>query len=268
MRNFIREKKIYCGTEYLEVDIYPYTQNQKMKKGKRAKKKKESLLTQKNLNDKNARRKFIQIGEANFGKDDISLTLTYSDEMLPKTIEEAEKEVQNFLRRVKRARQKEGLENLKYMLVTSYRDEEGEMVRVHHHIMMNKGLDRDKLEGLWRKKREKGEKEGKPIGRANADRIQPDYNTGITELCSYLAKNPTQKKRWSSSQNLIRPESRTNDYKYSRRKILKIISEPLDVAYWERQYPGYTIKDKVGGYEAVYNEFTGWSLYLKLRKKE
>ena len=159
MRNFIREKKIYCGTEYLEVDIYPYTQNQKIRKGKRAKKKKESLLTQKNLNDKNARRKFIQIGEANFGKGDISLTLTYSDEMLPKTIEEAEKEVQNFLRRVKRARQKEGLESLKYMLVTSYRDEEGEMVRVHHHILMNKGLDRDQLEGLWRKKENRSEEQ-------------------------------------------------------------------------------------------------------------
>ena len=46
-----------------------------MKKG-RSKKQKESLLSQKNLNDKNARRKFVQLGEANFGKDDYVVHLT------------------------------------------------------------------------------------------------------------------------------------------------------------------------------------------------
>ena len=50
VRNFVREKKIYCGKKYLEVDIYPYTENQKevSRRGKRAKKEKVSEPKQKN----------------------------------------------------------------------------------------------------------------------------------------------------------------------------------------------------------------------------
>lgn len=35
--NFIREKKIYCGEKYMEVDIYPYMTFRKPK-GQRSKK--------------------------------------------------------------------------------------------------------------------------------------------------------------------------------------------------------------------------------------
>jgi len=270
--SYIREKKIYCGKNYMEVDIYSYTNNQHRRvKGKRSKKKKESLPAQRNLNDRNARRKLVQLGETNFGRNDISLTLTYSDDMLPDSIEGAEKEVENYIRRVRRRRKKEGLEDLKYILVTSYREEGPEdnkvPVRIHHHILMNKGLDRDIVEDLWRKRRRAGEKEGKPIGFANADRIQPDRNNGIAALLTYLAKNPSGKRRWTCSQNLIRPESRTNDHKYSRRKVARMAMEPLDIDYWERQYPGWTIADPIYDYEQKYNDFTGWSIYLKLRRK-
>lgn len=269
MKNFIREKKIYCGDNYLEIDIYPYTAIKE--KGKRAKRKKESLTKQKNLNDKNARRKFVQIVESNFGKGDFVAHLTYNDETLPSTVEEAEKEARNFIRRLKRKRKEAGIEEeLKYILVTASgeKKETGEIVRIHHHILLNKGLTRDEIENLWRRPRRKGEKEGKPIGYANVDKLQPSYNTGITELATYLVRNPTKKKRWSCSQNLRRPESRTNDYKYSRRKVIQLANAPLDIEYWERKYPGYTIKDKVRGFEPVYNDFTGWSLYIKMRKKE
>lgn len=272
MKSYIREKKIYCGEDYLEVDIYSYTDNQHRSiKGRRSKKEKESLPAQKNLNDKNARRKLVQLGETNFGKNDISLTLTYSDEMLPPTIEEAEKEVENYIRRIRRRRKKEGAEDLKYILVTAYTEEGPEgaevPVRVHHHLLMNKGLDRDTVEDLWRKRRRKGEKEGRSIGYANADRIQPDRNNGIAALLTYLAKNPSGKRRWTCSQNLTRPESRTNDHKYSRRRISRMAMEPIDIEYWEKQYPGWTIADPIYDYEQKYNDFTGWSIYLKLRKK-
>ena len=272
MASYIREKKIYCGESYMEVDIYSYTDyRREVAKGKRSKKKKESLPAQRNLNDKNARRKLVQLGEANFGRNDISLTLTYSDDMLPGSIEEAEREVENYIRRVRRRRKKEGAEELKYILVTSYREEglEGQEVpvRIHHHILMNKGLDRDTIEDLWRKRRRAGEEEGRSIGYANADRIQPDRNNGIAALLTYLAKNVSGKRRWTCSQNLDRPESRTNDHKYSRRRVAKTAMEPFDIDYWEKQYPGWTIADPIYDYEQKYNDYTGWSIYLKLRKK-
>lgn len=270
--SIVREKKIYCGENYMEVDIFPTVEMKKYRKGKRAKKKKESLPVQKNLNDKNAKRKFVQLAETNFGQDDIVLHLTYSDENLPKSIEQMEKEIKNFLRRLKRKRQKENLEDLKYILVTSYTtvedEEEGvEEVRPHHHLLINKGLDRDTIEKLWTKKKDKG-KSAVMLGYANAQRIQYNDIEGITRLSQYLARNITQKRRWTCSQNLKRPESRTNDHKYSHRKLEKMATGYLDVGLWEKLYPGWTVKDKENGYQAVYSEWTGWSIYLKLRKKE
>ncbi len=104
VRTFIREKKIFCGDHYREVDIFGYTTAQKnaAARGKRSKKVQESEPKQKNLNDKNARRYFVQLGNLNFGDDPEALhvTATYSAKHLPRTVEAAEKEVSNYLRRV------------------------------------------------------------------------------------------------------------------------------------------------------------------------
>ena len=190
MRCFIREKKIYCGDRYREVDIFSYTDTQKLSsgRGKRSKKVRESEPKQKNLNDKNARRYFIQTANLNFGSDPEALhvTATYSGKYLPATVEEAEREVTNYLRRVQYRRQKEGLPPLKYMLVTAYTTKRNseKPVRIHHHIIMSGGLDRDAVEELWRKRKRKGQKKGDRIGFCNADRLQSDEN-GIAALCTY-----------------------------------------------------------------------------------
>ncbi|QNO14948.1 hypothetical protein HYG86_09255 [Alkalicella caledoniensis] len=271
MRNFIREKKIYCGDKYLEVDIYSYTKNQTInsKSGKRSKKKNITEPKQKNLNDKNARRYLTQLANTNFDERDLHVTATYKDKYLPKTIEEAEKEVTNYLRRLSYRRKKQGLSPLKYILVTEYNTKKGEEkpIRIHHHIFINGGLDRDIVEDLWCKRKKKGEKKGEMIGYVNADRLQPDEN-GVAALCTYLTKNPNGKKRWSSSQNLEKPWYRNNDHKYSRREISKIAKEPPDISYWERRYPGWTISKNDYAVRMEYNEYTGWSFYLKLRKRD
>lgn len=271
-KSFTREKKIYCGNRFLEVDIFPYSQNQKdvHRGGKRAKKQKVTEPKQRNLNDKNARRYLTQLANTNFDENDLHVTATYKKEYLPETIEEAEKEVANYLRRIRYRRKKEGLPPLRYILVTEYgtgKEDTEKPTRIHHHIFMNGGLDRNEVEDLWCKRRKKGQKKGDSIGYVNADRLQPDEN-GVAALCSYLTKNPNGKKRWSSSQNLKKPWFRTNDHKYSRREIEKIAKSPPDAAYWERKYPGYTLTDKDYAFKAEYNDQTGWYLYLKLRKKE
>ena len=182
MRSFMREKKIYCGKHYREVDIYPYTAAQltASTRGKRSKKIKETEPKQKNLNDKNARRYFTQTANLNFGSDPEALhvTATYSGKYLPDTVEQAEQEATNFLRRVQYRRKKEGLPPLKYMIVTAYTTKRNSEtpVRIHHHIIMNGGLDRDVVEDLWRKRRRKGQKKGDKIGFCNADRLQADEN--------------------------------------------------------------------------------------------
>jgi len=297
IRSFIREKKIYCGDDYLEVDIFNYTKSEaeNARKGERSKKTIESSPRQINLNDINSRRRFIQIVETNFGDNDLHLTLTYNKDNLPNTIEDAERELKNFLRRVSYKRDKEGLPPLKYISIPAcaYKKDGVTPARIHHHVILNGGLERDALEDLWRKRKARKQPKGEKIGYANADRLQPDGENGLSALCEYLSKQSGGKKRWSSSQNLDKPEkevndqdkpirettsrfsasanlkrpwSRTNDYKFNRKEVEKIAKDPPGSAYWERRYPGYGIIGGDYGFEAVYSDSRGWALYLKLRR--
>ena len=265
VRNFIREKKIYCGDKYLEIDIIPRAESEKVKTGIRSKKVQESMPKQKNLNDKNAKRYFTQLINSNFDQDDLHTTVTYTKEYLPGSTEEAEKEVRNYIRRISNRRKKEGLPPLKYILVTEYNmDEEDKPARIHHHIIMNSGLDRDTVEELWRKPKKKGQKQGDKIGYANTTRLQPN-EFGLEAIARYLTKAKAKgKKRWTCSQNLVKPWSRSNDHKYSRRMVEKIAKNEINNPdFWKKQYPGYQLTEC----HPEYNDFTGWALYLKLRKE-
>lgn len=267
MKTFIREKKIYCGKNYLEVDIFSITETERKKKKKSRKRTKESLLTQRNKNDKNTRRKFIQLTEANFNNDDLHVSLTYNEECYPQSYEEACKNVDNFLRKIDRERKKRGLERLKYILVTDYaEDEEGNLIRrPHHHVLINKGLDRDLIEKKWSIGNGKNPKR---LGWANAYRLQHDFNTGFHRLCEYIVRHRNKQRKYSCSTNLIRPESTTNDNKFSYRKLANLAKGGLDIGKIEKMYKGWTITDKDRGFEAVYNDYTGWAVYLKLRRKQ
>lgn len=188
---------------------------------------------------------------------------------LPATVEEAEREARNFLRRLQYERKKRGLPPLKYMLVTASTTDRitGEPVRIHHHILVNGGLGRDTVEDLWRRRKRRGQRQGDKIGYCNADRLQTAEN-GIAALCSYLARQAGGKKRWSSSHNLERPASRTVDMKYSHRQVEKWAQERPGREFWERRFPGWTLAGADYGISYEYNDFTGWAIYIKLRKKE
>ncbi len=270
---FIREKQIFCGSEYKEVDIFGLTGIQvKAVRGKRSKRKKESEPKQKNLNDKNAKRYFTQLVEMNFGqgKNALHISCTYNEKYLPKSLKEAEKFGSNYLRRIAYKRKKEGLPPLEYISIISWTDgADGTPKRIHHHIIINGGLDRDEVEDMWRMRKKKGQEKGDLIGYVNADRVQPDEN-GISALANYLCRQAKGKKRWTSSHNLKRPSSRENDNRYSVRQIDRLIrsGDVYDVSYWEKKYPGWTIKDTLYGIKCEVNNVTGiQSIYLKLRRK-
>ena len=163
MKNtFIREKAIHCGKDFLMPEIFPYTgRQQQAVRGRRKKKIKVTEPAQKNLNDRRAKRYFVQLALANFGKardKDVVIHLTYAPEFLPGTEKEAHKIAVTYLRRVAYLRKKKGLPPLKYILVTQVGRKRNGTHRIHHHILMNGGLDRDELESLWWKK-------GRPRGK-------------------------------------------------------------------------------------------------------
>ncbi len=256
---FYREKKIDTGS-YREVDIIPRTSaaEEVAKRGTRSKKKKVSRPQQQSLNEKNSKRYLLELANGNFGEGDLHVTCTYSDEFLPKTVKDAEREINNYLRRISYRRKKLGLDPLKYILVTEYKlSDEGFTKRIHHHIIMSAGLNRDEVESIWSKR-------GQMLGFVNADRIQTGKD-GLEALTRYLTKDPQGRKRWTSSRNLVRPVERTNDYKYRISKI-ESLAKQVDKSwqYFDEKYPKYEIT-KI---ESVFYEDTGWHIYLRMWKKE
>lgn len=275
-KNFIREKRIYCGEEYLEVDITPVTNMPEAGKEKKEK----SSQAQKNLNDKRSKRRFVQIANTNFGADDLHISATYNEAHLPMTLEEAERNVHNYLDRVKRRMKRVTGQDLKYMLVTEYTPEDEEntdpedkttkAVRIHHHIILNGGLNRDDLELMWSATRINWKKaESDPeyrknvdyLGFVNCDRLQPNEN-GLEGLVNYINKRKKGCKKWSTSMNLKKPKKKKNDHKWSFRKLRELAKTPEDKEVWRKQYKGYE-PTKI---DFQYNEYTGWSVYLRLRK--
>lgn len=304
---FIREKKIDCAG-YREVDIIPRTEKaEEATKGKRGKRRKAQKLKQNALNDKNAKRYLVQLGNGNFCVGDLHTSCTYNVDNLPSTIEKAEKIVRNYLRRIEYRRQKLGLEPLKYILVTEYKfTKDGKQLkRIHHHIIMNGGMDRDEVEMMWTTQRinwkkadSKDKEEAKEyrdsiekMGWVNADRLQMNEN-GIEGLCKYIVKDPQGKKRYSSSRNLERPETKRedntpeatadrnlwkasrnleeptekcNDFRYSKAKVERLATSPDGgLSEFEMIYADYNIVSC----EPVYYEQTGWHIYLKMWKKK
>lgn len=264
-KNCIRTNTYYCGgssnkkSPYLEISLFPFMDIEKPK----GRKKKEAVTApkQKNLNNKRSKRYFGQLVKSNFGEGDLHLTLTYDNKFLPDTEEAAEAEARNYIRRLQRARRKKGLDPLKYLLVT----EKGvKSKRIHHHLIINGGLDRDEMELLWSRPKKKGEKRGKPLGWANADRIRLDDN-GIEALAEYLSKDPQGRKRWNQSQNLKKPMVSKNDTKTRKKDFMKLVEMPEDCEavqqYFESQQPGYRVTSVNKEYNAVAGT---WSFYVKM----
>ena len=138
-RTFNRESVYVCG-DYMDGSIYPVYQQA----GKRRKKCRPTSAIQQRLNQRNAERKLARIVHNNFTGDDMALHLTYRPGEEPET-EEAKRILANYIRRLKRLYRKLGLE-LRYISCTEYGRTNG---RVHHHLIISGGADRDTIEQLW-----------------------------------------------------------------------------------------------------------------------
>ncbi len=240
-----RTKKIYSG-KFLEVEMYPVYSGPK---NGRSKKIKASSLKQKNLNDKNAKKNIIRLIHSNFTEGDLMITLSYSNKNRPKTEEQAKKDIDNYLRRIKRYRQKNNLEDLKYIAVIEYKEElEGKNIKLHHHLIMN-SMNRDEAERIWGK------------GYANTMRLEEDEN-GLEGITRYITKDPKGKKRIKQSRNLKQPVIKIKDNEITKRTINKFIKDVDRQDYFERKYKNYQYVNS----EIYINDITGVAVSIKMRK--
>lgn len=208
----------------LEADIYPIWGKEEQRKARAAKKNQTPEAVRKN-NEERAKRYLVQLADANFGADDLHVTLTYAG--TPPEYEQARRDMRNFCDRVRRLRKKRGLDPLKY-IYSIEDDEDGRKHRIHVHMLTNGGISREELEALWAK------------GYANADRLQPNEN-GLEAVARYLTKQQRNRRRWVSSKNLKKPKVRISNTKTSNAKVRRIArdfeSEAKEVM--EKLYPGY-----------------------------
>lgn len=241
-RKCYREQKYQYG-DYLEVNLYPVYYHARAKK--RSTKRKPSRACQTRLNQINAERQLARIMAANFTNEDYSLTLTYSPENCPDDLERAKKDLRNFFDRLNRARKRAGLEPTKYI----YSLEVGEKTkRVHFHLVLSGGLKIKEIQKIW--------------GKGYVDKIKALMfdETGLRGLARYFCKQQVSSsastancKRYQCSQNCVKPEPKTNDHKYSKRKVKEIASESENRRMIEALYPGYFCAEC----ESFWNENNG-----------
>lgn len=276
MRSFQRERRAVCGrtkrtAKYQEIEIFPMVgtgeQWERCKEydGEVARNPRSPTPeTMAKHNATVARRHFVQIMNTNFSEADTHTTLTYSDETLPQTMEQAERDYGNYLRHLRDACAARQLPRPEALAVMEWQDADKEAgqkaVRYHFHVLLRCKLDRDTIEACWHRK-------GQRLGRANSDRLQMDKNS-LEALANYLLKYTNRKHRWKRTRGIadpIKPEP--NDNKYTRRQVEKIATDSAllhSPEFWARKYQGWLLNEA----SARYNEFTGWYISLKMRKKE
>ena len=243
-----RSKTIKSG-DVLEVELFPIWSTQS--EATRAKKA-TTRQAQRNLNDKNAKKRIIRKINTNFTEEDLAITLTYADGVPEQ--EQARRDIQNYLRRVRAFRKRNGLPELKYVYVIEFSGDQGRTKkRVHHHVIMS-GMDRDEAEKLWGK------------GYANARRLQPD-EYGLEALARYMTKEPNGGKRWCASRNLKEPTITAADTKISKKRVQSMAQDfdNAPAAIFGKLFPDYEFNDCS---VATSSYVAGAYIYARLHRKK
>lgn len=242
-----RTKTITSGS-IVECEIFPIWKNRS-----EVKKAREYVTpeAQRAVNERNAKKTIIRKINTNFTSEDVVCHLTYAGE--PPSLDEARKDIRNYIRRIKDFRRRYNLPEMKYIYVIEFDDgETGRLKRIHQHIIMS-AIDRDIAEGLWGK------------GRANCDRLKPD-EYGLEALARYMVKDPRGVKRWAGSRNLLEPIVTIADHKVSKHQIEKIALEFEESGgvILSSKYPDCNLLDVVTKRS---DYVAGVYVYAKMRKR-
>ena len=152
------------------------------------------------INQLNAERNLRIKINANFGVDDLWITLTYRKEERP-TPEVAKKKMKKFVDDLRNEYKKVG-ESLKYIHTTEYKN-----TAIHHHILLNhlEGVNVPKfVRKLW----EFGRPQFKPLDDTGQYKDLAAYIIKETSK-SYKEKDGGHMQRYSCSRNLIMPPPKT-----------------------------------------------------------
>ena len=230
MAQAYREIKTVTG-DFARVQIFPVRSYQY---GRKRKMKPTGAAMQK-LNRERRARLLSDLVNLNFTKQDHQLKLDYTafrkqhgrnpepDEVL--------REIRNFMRRLKRAYAKRGVE-LKYI----YCSEIGARGHIsHHHVIINAGLSFEEIRGLWR------------AGGIWMRKLYFDRK-GCYDLAGYFVKAKYTYRSYTASKNLRRPQEAgkdkcifKSDYTVRQKQVNAIMNGELEDI--RRMYPGWELAE-------------------------
>lgn len=219
----------------------PVPSSQPISKRKRAPRLAGSSSIKKILaNEMEAVKRLARIINANFGPGDLWLQLKYDNERLPASLEDARREAERFLRKVRDAYRKETGKKLRYVLTSSDKNPRtGQPARLHHHLVMDR-VAWEYITRFWPEDQ---------IGYVLLDG-RGDY-TGIARYMVSNARSDSHKRKWSCSKGLEKP----------------VYTEPVPVAEADGIEPpaGAAVKEN----EVLYDEESGLdTAYMRCVLKE
>ena len=222
-----RTRTVKAGA-MLEIDCYPLL-GRAMEQEARQHLRNRTPLEIQRANDRRAERRLVQLINANFGRGDYHITLTYHGGAPDYAT--CKHDVQLYLARVNRARARIGLPKAGY--VYAVEDvQDGREVRTHAHLIIHGGMPREELERIWGK------------GYANTYALEPSER-GLEGMAKYLIKAQRGRKKWIPSKGLKKPQERVSDVKLSNARVRQIAmdAENMARAVLERAYPGHLLVD-------------------------
>lgn len=232
-----RTKTIKSG-KMLEAELFPIYAGRAECIRLKEQKKKISAEVMQEANERNSWKRMNRLTHANFGEGDFWCTLTYAEGQSV-TREQAKRDMRNFIERVQREREKQGLGKTKYIYVIEWGETNG---RIHHHIIMEK-MDWESVHKLWK------------MGRTEVQRLQEDDKGGYKAMTRYMLKRlrpngeglRRKEKAWAASKGMKKPVEFVSDRKVSRRRVERIakamIGEEAEArAIFEKTYPGYRME--------------------------
>ena len=175
-------------------------------------------------------------------------------------MEEAMRNMRNYIDRLNYRRRKMGLPNVKYIYVTEY--DPHAKIRWHHHIIMDGLLDRDTIEKVW--------KHGE---RNQVRRLEYDKD-GLSGMANYVTKAPRGKKRWASSKGLKKPIEKKVHNKPAAPKRYRKVGTFVHGMVKNRDSIEETVKIWHPDYEytrseVYFNDFNGlFYIYIRMCRRE
>ena len=225
-----REQKTITG-DFMRVNLFPVRRYQYGRKQKT----KPTGAAMAKLNKERRTRLLADLVNLNFNKRDIQIKLDYS--LFRDTYghnpdsDEVNKEIRNFMRRLKRQYGSMGIE-FKYIYCT----EEGARGRLtHHHVILKSGVSFEVIRQLWKN------------GGVWMRKLYFDKK-GSYDLAGYFVKSKYTYRSYSCSKNLIRPTESGKDksiFKNDSRVRQKQVNQIMngEIAEIMKLYPGWQLAE-------------------------